>query len=104
MSHLFRRVATPLGSVGVISAGCLLLLCLLECLATTESLGTSQRAAKAPPKAPLEYSVVGTGRASGPLRPGQPRWFSSLVLHPDGRWLISDELILGGDETRQRPF
>jgi WD40 repeat protein len=48
--------------------------------------------------------VVGTGRAAGPRFPRQPHWFSSLTLHPDGRWLISDELILRGGNRWQRPF
>lgn len=50
------------------------------------------------------YSVAATaGAVTAPHR-RPPWWFSALVLHPHGRWLLSDEVVLSGEPKWQRPF
>lgn len=49
------------------------------------------------------YFVRGIARALRRPGPGQRRCFWSLALDPAGRWLLSDELVRGGDRWH-KPF
>ena len=51
----------------------------------------------------LEYVVKATARASI-LQSHGPLSFQALAFHPDGRWLLSDELVLDGGPKWQEPF
>jgi WD40 repeat protein len=51
----------------------------------------------------VEYKQAGEGRVVA-SHTRQPFWFKAVLLHPDGRWVISDEVVLGADPRRQAPF
>jgi hypothetical protein len=51
----------------------------------------------------VEYRRAGEGRVVA-SHTRQPFWFTAVLLHPDGRWVISDEVVLGADPRLQAPF